>query len=174
MASSKPQEEPKKHFAYLGNVFENQHQQQSTMNHTDPGQDVANSRTALLNALDHSYSKNEFHTLNSSFAHCYQEADPLFIPPSSQSHAEIETVKEYYVDENGFVKECPLSNGENSALKMATNDKRKYVDQETHEDIVLKKMKCQSKSVDPTVFEIKSKTAQTSGCTLLFYHSFYI
>ena len=172
MASGKPQEEPKKHFTDFGNVFENQQQQQST---SDPGQDVANSRTALFNALEHSYSKNEFHTLNSSFSYCYQEADPLFIPPSSQAHAEIETVKEYYVDENGFVKECQLENGENSALKMAAIDKRKNVDQEmTHEDIKPKKMKNQSKSVDPTVIGIKSQAAQMSGCTLLFNHSFLI
>ena len=164
MSCSKPQQEPKNHLTYLGNLLEIQQQQSATYLHSQPGHDFDSNKNAFLHG--HS-SRNELYTSNSSsFSYFYKDVDPFPIPHLSQSQLEIETVSKYYIDENGFVKECHQIDSENRVLKLATNEKRKNMDQqETKEGRLKKKLKQQN--TGSTLIEINSRT-QTSGCNLNF------
>jgi hypothetical protein len=162
MTCSKPQKEAIKQLAYLGNLFEIQQQLGTTDLKSQPGDDVANNKTAIL--LGH-FSRNDFYACNSSsFSYYYQDVDPLFIPHSSQSQQLlIETVVEYNADENGLVKEChPIIIG-NCVPKMPRKIKRKNMDQhETQEGRIKKKLKQKS----ATLIGINIQTTQTPGCHL--------
>ena len=162
MTCSKPQKEAGKQLAYLGNLFEIQQQLGTTDLHSQPGDDVANNKTAIL--LGH-FSRNDFYAYNSSsFSYYYQDVDPLFIPHSSQSQQLlIETVVEYNADENGLVKECHPIIIENCVPNMTRKVKRKNMDQhETQEGRIKKKLKQKS----ATLIGINSQTTQTPGCHL--------